>query len=75
MYLATVDLRFLDHEWYDALPATWVVSELFTIVSVFAESPDCHLVESSHAEQCSWETLSHDTEADPRADLVRIVGT
>ena len=62
----------LQNKWEDGL-SSWIVLELFLVVPVLAHGPNRHLISSSQGEDCDWETLSHDGEADPGSNLSSVV--
>lgn len=67
-------LTQLDEEREDGL-APRVLVELLAVVPVLAEGPHGHLEAAGQGEQERRQTLGHDGEGDPGADLVGVVGT
>lgn len=64
----------LQNERNDGLALLWVVLELLLVVSVLGERPDTHLEHAGASEQQSGQTLRHDGERQPSAELVSVVG-
>lgn len=64
----------LQHERNDGLAILRVVLEFGTIVLVFTQSPNGHLIETGEGEQESGNALGHDGERHPGSDLVGVVG-
>ena len=63
----------LDEEREDGLPAR-VLFKLLAVVPLLPEGPQGHLVGAGQGEEERRQTLRHDGEGDPGADLVGVVG-
>ena len=48
------DRNRLEHEWNDGFAAARIVFEVLFVSTVFAQSPNGHLVKAGKGEQSSW---------------------
>lgn len=59
----------LQDEGQDGGPQRRVIAELFQVAAVLPFGPHRHLDEAHQGEEGHWQTLGHQCEAEPRAEL------
>jgi len=64
---------FLNQEWNDGLATLWIRVKFLLVVAMLAKSPHGHLIHASNGKDERWQSLGHDGEREPSAELVRVV--
>lgn len=64
----------LQNEWENCTSLFGIIFELFSVVAVFAQSPNGHLESTSKGEQQGRQTRRHNGEGYPSTDFIGVVG-
>lgn len=65
----------LENEWHDCLSGFRIVFEFSFVVSMFAQCPHGHLIESSHGENECWHAARQNRKAYPGTHFVGVIWT
>lgn len=66
---------FLKNKWNDGFTRFWIVFEFVLVVSVLAQCPNSHLIETSCGKYACWHAVCQDRKEYPRTDFVGVVWT
>lgn len=65
----------LEQKRNNSFTTSWIVWKFFFVITMFAQCPDSHLIETSDGEYCGRKTLSHNGKWCPCIPFISIVWT